>query len=157
MEKMEVTAKKSMQNDKINLGNYERRSGYEFMTSVNRFNLWTKVRGRLLPKTLWFMIPFYGIFFLISFLEYRGTPVGHERRVIELLWSIALMGLLQFPMPVIGNGEADTYKQLFLFNVTYDILILASITYCLRKATDMARVCFGRETGKLRDRSHPGL
>ncbi len=30
------------------------------------------------------------------------------------------MGLIQFPMPYIGNGAADISKQLFLFNISFD-------------------------------------
>ena len=134
VEKMEVTAKKSMQNDRIQLGNYERRSGYGFMTIVNRLNLWTKLKRHFLPKTLLFMVPFYGMFFAISLINYTKTIHSGEKGVIELLWCISFIGLLQFPLPVIGNGEADTYKQLFLFNLTYDMMILASVTYCLAKA-----------------------
>jgi hypothetical protein len=137
LEKMEVTANKSMQNDKIHLGNYERRSGYGFMTIVNSFNLWTKLKGKYLPKTLWFMIPYYGAFLVLSLIEYSRVAQYGKRRMIELLWCIGFIGLLQFPMPVIGNGEADTYKQLFLFNLTYDILILVSITYGLTKIVNV--------------------
>jgi hypothetical protein len=139
VEKMEVTAKKSMQNDKIQLGNYERKSGYGFMTIVNRFNLWTKLKRRFLPKTVLFMIPFYGIFFILSLIKYIKSIQYKEKRIMELLWCISFIGLLQFPLPVIGNGEADTYKQLFLFNTTYDILILTSITYCLAKAMNVIK------------------
>jgi hypothetical protein len=137
VQKMEVTANKSMQNDKIKLGSYKRESGYKFMTITNRFNLWTELKGHLLPKTLLFMIPFYGVFYVLSLIEYIKTFQHGEKRIIELLWFISFVGLLQFPMPVIGNGEADTYKQLFLFNLTYDILILVSITYGLTKIVNV--------------------
>ena len=139
VEKMEVTAKKSMQNDNIQLGNYERKSGYGFMTVVNRFNLWTKIKKHVLPKTLFFMFPFYGMCFILSLRKYIKTIHYKEKRIIELLWCISFIGLLQFPLPVIGNGEADTYKQLFLFNITYDMVILVSITYCLTKAINLIR------------------
>jgi hypothetical protein len=109
------------------------------MTTVNGFNLWTKFKRHCLPKTLWFMVPFYGSCFILSLIEYIKTIHFKEKRIIELLWCISLIGILQFPLPVIGNGEADTYKQLFLFNNTYDILILASITYCLGKAVKVVK------------------
>jgi hypothetical protein len=71
--------------------------------------------------------------------KYIKTIHYKEKRIIELVWCISLIGLLQFPLPVIGNGEADTYKQLFLFNITYDMLILTSIAYCLTKATSVIK------------------
>jgi hypothetical protein len=54
----------------------------------------------------------------------KHKPDSRFRLKIELLWVIAGIGLLQFPMPYIGNGEADTAKQLFLFNFIFDILVI---------------------------------
>ena len=35
-----------------------------------------------------------------------------------------IIGIIQFPLPIIGNGEADIPKQLFIFNTTFDISLL---------------------------------
>jgi len=85
------------------------------------------------------MIPVYGMFVILTLIKYIETIHFKEKRIIELLWCICFIGLLQFPLPVVGNGEADTYKQLFLFNITYDIVILTSITYCLAKSMGVIR------------------
>ena len=42
-----------------------------------------------------------------------------------------LIGAVQFPMPFVGNGMADTSKQLFLFNFIFDGLLLLIISYAL--------------------------
>ena len=48
-----------------------------------------------------------------------------------------LIGVIQYPMPFIGNGQADTSKQLFLFNFIFDILIVVSIGCTCCKITSL--------------------
>lgn len=60
-----------------------------------------------------------------------GVKNNSIKLKIELIWLIAAIGIFQFPMPYLGNGEADTSKQLFLFNYTFDLLVLVSINYLI--------------------------
>jgi hypothetical protein len=48
-----------------------------------------------------------------------------------------LIGLLQFPMPYIGNGHADITKQLYLFNFVSDIIMTVSVCWLVKKLIDM--------------------
>jgi hypothetical protein len=50
-----------------------------------------------------------------------------------------LIGAIQFPMPFVGNGQADTSKQLFLFNFTFDGLLVIILSYILFKISDLIR------------------
>ena len=62
---------------------------------------------------------------------------GHNiTAAIRLLWGVMFIGLLQFPMPFVGNGMADTAKQLFLFNFVFDIMLVVSIYWCFHKVID---------------------
>ena len=72
-----------------------------------------------LPHTLFFIIPFYLLYALVLVLAYRGTK--EYRGLIWILGTIALMGAIQFPLPVLAKGETDIGKQLFFFNLTFDI------------------------------------
>jgi len=47
------------------------------------------------------------------------------------------IGAIQFPMPLVGNGHADTAKQLFLFNFIFDIMILTCVSYIFYKIVDL--------------------
>lgn len=112
------------------LGKYEKSAISEYTYRFNRFTLWSDFRNNKLPKKLIFLMVFYFFVILVSIIEYKKRKDNITERVhIELLWTIIIIGLLQFPMPYIGNGEADTAKQLFLFNYTFDIVFLVSCTW----------------------------
>ena len=43
-------------------------------------------------------------------------------------------------MPYVGNGQADTAKQLYLFNFIFDILLITSALWILFKLIDFIKV-----------------
>lgn len=45
-------------------------------------------------------------------------------------------------MPFVGNGKADTAKQLFLFNFTFDGLLILILVYTLFKVNDLFKIKF---------------
>ena len=51
-----------------------------------------------------------------------------------------LIGAIQFPMPFVGNGQADTSKQLFLFNFIFDGLLIIIFSSILFKIVDLIRL-----------------
>ena len=55
---------------------------------------------------------------------------------VQLLWGVMFIGLIQFPMPYLGNGQADTAKQLYLFNFVFDIILVVSVCWCFNKFID---------------------
>ena len=52
------------------------------------------------------------------------------------MWAIMLIGAIQFPMPLVGNGHADTAKQLFLFNFIFDIMLIICVSYVFYAIVD---------------------
>jgi hypothetical protein len=121
---LEYTASQSFQTQSF-LGKYEKGAVNDYTWQFNRFTFWSDFRNRYFPKRLSFIIVFLAVVLFVSFLKYmKHKPDSRFRLKIELLWVIAGIGLLQFPMPYIGNGEADTAKQLFLFNFIFDILVI---------------------------------
>lgn len=116
VEAMEETANNSFSN-KINLGTFEEKYGFEPGKSSYRLEMWEYVRN-LMPKTLFFIIPCYALFLIFGFVLMRKK----NKYAIPFISAI-IMGLLQFPMPYIGNGAADISKQLFLFNLSFDLAV----------------------------------
>ncbi|MBC2580122.1 hypothetical protein [Clostridium sp. DJ247] len=116
------------------LGKYEKSAVKLYTFTFKRFTLWSDFRNSILPKNLIFIILFYVLTILLSIMEYikRKNDIPNRLR-IELLWLLMIIGILQFPMPYIGNGEADTSKQLFLFNYTFDIILLILFTWTFNK------------------------
>ena len=123
------------------LGKYESSAG-AYTYAFNRFTLYSILRNTLLPKSLVFIGIFYSIIILVSIIEYiERRKNKKEVLLIELLWVIIVISLLQFPMPYVGNGEADTGKQLFLFNYTFDILFLVSTVWVFDRVCYLIQIC----------------
>lgn len=122
---MEYTASQSFQTAS-SLGKYKKTDVPEYTSLFDRFTLWSDMRSRHLPKKLWFIAAFLAVFLTVSIIKYLKTDKTSVRLRTELAWFIAATGIFQFPMPFIGNGCADTAKQLFLFNYTFDVLIIIS-------------------------------
>lgn len=103
----------------------------------NRFANWSYFRENFMPKNLLFIIGIFLIVFLLSIYKYVKNKNNQElKNKIFLLWTIIFIGAVQFPMPFVGNGQADTAKQLYLFNFIFDILLIIIVTYCLSKIID---------------------
>lgn len=133
IEGMEYTAAHAFFTDTY-LGKYEKSYSGEPIRSFNRFTLWSDFRGNYLPKNLIFILFVYATVFAISLFIYIKNRSSEEiKNKIEIFLSILLIGALQFPMPYIGNGQADTSKQLYLFNFTFDLVLVISLCWCFNK------------------------
>jgi len=128
---MEYTASQSFQTSS-SLGKYKKTDIEEYTYLFERFTCWSDFRSRYLPKKLWFIVSFYVIVLAITICKYFEAKEISRRLRIELVLFIAAIGIFQFPMPYLGNGKADTAKQLFLFNFTFDILVIILAVFLLQ-------------------------
>ncbi len=118
------------------LGKYQREYSETPVREFNRFTIWSSFREHL-PQKLLFLIMTFIVVFIVSLIIYiknKGLP--EIKAKIQLLWGVMLIGLIQFPMPYVGNGQADTSKQLYLFNFVFDIVLVVSVCWCLDKFID---------------------
>lgn len=131
---MKYTSSKVFDTRGLYLGKSEKSEVPVIEYFFDRFTFWSSFRVSKLPKSLIFLILFYLTVIAVSLIEYRKrrNDVKWQLR-IELLWLIVIIGLVQFPMPYIGNGEADTSKQLFLFNFTFDMVFVSACTWLFNK------------------------
>lgn len=137
---MKYTSTKIFDTRGLYLGKFERSEVPETEYFFDRFTSWSNFRVSKLPKSIAFLILFYLTVILISIIEYKKRRKdGKWQLRIELLWLIIVIGLVQFPMPYIGNGEADTTKQLFLFNFTFDVIFVAACTWCFNKILSIGK------------------
>jgi hypothetical protein len=113
------------------LGKYERSYSEEPVIEFNRFTFWSSLRESLFPKKFIFIVFTALIVFAVSMTTYMKNKNNQDiKDKIYLLWMIMYIGLIQFPMPYFGNGQADTAKQLYLFNFVFDIMLLVSACWC---------------------------
>lgn len=123
---MELTAHEAFYN-RIDLGTFEKKYGFEPYLSSYRFTLWENFRSHL-PRTLMFIMPVWLLFIAFTVLKQK------DRYFLPMLF-IFIIGAVQFAMPYIGNGAADISKQLFMFNTIFDFG-LAIAVYSLLKCLD---------------------
>lgn len=128
---MEYTAGKAFYTS-TSLGKCSQSYSETPVVKFRRFTFWSCIREHLLPRSLYFIVFIYLIIIIYTVREYFNNKWNLEfRNKILLLWIVMLIGAFQFPMPFVGNGMADTAKQLFLFNFIFDGLLLLIISYTL--------------------------
>ena len=129
---MQNTAKGAFKTSTF-LGKYSREYSEEPIREFNRFTIWSSIR-EMLPKSFLFIVIIYLFIIIYSFIIYLNNKNNlYLRRNIEFLWMIISIGIIQYPMPFVGNGYADIAKQLYLFNFIFDIIIYIELSYILCK------------------------
>lgn len=139
IEGMKYTAGKAFLTS-TSLGKGYRSDSEEPIIEFNRFTIWSDFRKAKLPKNLLFIIGVYLVVFIVSIFKFTNNRSdGEVRTKIILLWCLMMLGAIQFPMPFVGNGQADTAKQLYLFNFVFDIMLIISVLWTLFKIFDFIK------------------
>jgi len=122
------------------LGKYQKTDFEQPVSEFNRFTHWSSLREEYMPKNLWFLVLVYSVVIGLSALAYKKWRQSAEIvSLLKLFWAVTIIGLLQFPMPLIGNGQADTAKQLFLFNFTFDLIVVVLCCWVISRCIDFCR------------------
>lgn len=117
------TAKTAFTNLPEYLGNRTENFSNE-RRSYNKFRLYDSFKRAVVPKNLIFIITFYIAYFILTMY----FSIGNRNKRFRL-WNIFLATLIvfsgiQFVLPTVGNGGIDISKQLYMFNVIFDVLLL---------------------------------
>lgn len=114
-------------------GNYEKYPGVAYRQTADIFGLWSDFKLKALPHSLLFIALFYTACFSVMAFEYFRARDAGTRLYIELIALLGMTGLMQFVIPIIGDGEADLSKHLFLFNAAFDCMFIAAAVYTARR------------------------
>ncbi|RKN74135.1 hypothetical protein [Paenibacillus ginsengarvi] len=142
-QKLEIAAQNGMTIRPYYLGTYEKAEGLPRGAVSGKFGLWSEWKRSLLPNTLWFLLPFCLLFYLALLFEWLRADTLGRRIYAETFAALGLIGFVSFLIPVIGDGEADLSKHLFLFNVVFDMMFVASLIWIVHK---IALVLGGRQS-----------
>ncbi len=106
---------------------------YEENQGLYRLNAWRNIRPLTACHTFWQYALFYGmgLIWCIRFMTKKDHPVDQKLLTLVLL-CVMMIGMLQFPLTVVGNGFADNNKQLYTFMLCHDLLVIAAGTLILR-------------------------
>jgi hypothetical protein len=134
---MEYTAGKAFITS-TSLGKYSRNYSEEPVREFNRFTNWSTFREKYLPAKLWFIASIFILMAIVSvYLFVKNKKNDSVKNKIMLLWVVMCIGAIQFPMPFVGNGQADTAKQLYLFNFVFDIMLVVALCWCCFRIIDL--------------------
>ncbi len=118
LEKLRLTAKHGF-TLRTGYGNFEKASGAPPRAQAGRWSFWSDFKQNHWPKQLWLFIAYCALLFTRIVKGYREDRAGRLTR--EFLLSLWLMMLVAFVTPIIGDGESDFIKHLFLFNALFDL------------------------------------
>lgn len=113
------------------LGNYDREAGKPPGALARSFSGWSRLKPHL-PHTLPWVAGFYALYGLALAGCWMRLRSPRARLVAETLAVVWLAGMFSFVVPVIGDGEADLAKHLFMFNVCSDMMIVSTIAVAAR-------------------------
>ena len=95
------------------IGNFERSAGREPAQKAAFFTLHSTLKNMIVPKTVGFILIWLASILGLSFRDRWRTTV---------LACVFLAGLSQIGVSVVGAGDADLSKHIFLYNVAFDFI-----------------------------------
>jgi hypothetical protein len=113
------------------LGNYTLETSNEIVRFTQKFSLWENFRksltGKALPIIIIVFLLFIGITFY-DFIKHRKSKTPDEYYLeISARIMLVVFAAAEFILPVVGNGEADLAKHMFLFNILFDMMLIMLI------------------------------
>lgn len=124
---------------KQGFGNYEKYTGIEYKQTSDVLSFWSDFKMDSLPHSLLFIAVYFSAVFLLLIYEYKKAKSPEKRFFIEFMMAVALIGVMQFILPVMADGEADLSKHLFLFNLSFDVLFAAMLVYVPAKSAAIVK------------------
>ncbi|MHC1771094.1 MAG: hypothetical protein AB9907_05030 [Flexilinea sp.] len=109
------------------LGNYEKSSGFPAGTKTRFFSLHSTIKNNIIPRTAGFIVIWILIILVQSWKDYGKTII---------LGCAILIGLSQIGVAIIGAGDADISKHLFLYNLAFDLVNYLAVSALLFRIQD---------------------
>ncbi|MFC4778828.1 hypothetical protein ACFO9Q_18690 [Paenibacillus sp. GCM10023252] len=151
LQKMERAAANGMSIRAYYLGNYEKAEGKKSGALSFAYSGWSEFKNTKLPKSLAFLAVVYAAYYAVLAAEYVRRKADARRQVmLEIFAAIGLIGIFAFLIPLIGDGEADLGKHLFLFNVCFDMMLVSGVIYVTSKVVQLIQHATNRRAAASR-------
>lgn len=99
-----------------------------------RFQVWRYLRSAFAGRAFWQYVLGYGaVVVACVVLLIRKKTAPNKKLLITLLLCVMFVGVMQYPLSVIGNGFADNNKQMYTFMLCHDLLLVTGIAVVVRK------------------------
>ncbi|MCR8659837.1 glycan biosynthesis hexose transferase WsfD [Paenibacillus endoradicis] len=133
LSKMEYAAENGMNIRAYYLGNFEKSVGKPPGAISFEYSGWSEFKRTYIPNTMWFITLFYVLYYVVITYEWLRSNEIRTRIAVELFIILGLIGIFSFLIPIVGDGQADLSKHLFLFNVVFDMMIASAIVWVVNK------------------------
>ncbi len=138
MQKLDRAAENAMYIRPYYLGNYDASAGKSPGAISNSFGGWSELKVAYLPRSAaWYVLIFLA-YAVALVAVWRKNRSGKWRIAVETMAVVALAGAFSCVVPLIGDGEADLGKHLFMFNVCFDMMVISVIAGAFYGAIKLA-------------------
>lgn len=131
--KLEKAAESGMTNRPLYLGNYAKSENRDYGAVTQTFGLWSEWKRTWLPHSFLAVFLFFAIYFVALVVYRLRSYRAHEKLIAELHMTLLLVGMIAFVVPLIGDGEADLSKHLFLYDVVFDAMVVSGIVFLVHR------------------------
>jgi hypothetical protein len=142
--KLEVAADNGVSIRPYYLGNYDKSAGKPPGALSQSFSGWSRFKHDVLPHSLGWVLGFYLLYAAALVLMWIRARTLKTRLLAEALAAVAVSGAFSFAIPLIGDGEADLGKHLFMFNVCSDMMLVSAASAIVYAAVRAAAALRGR-------------
>lgn len=134
IEKLKLSAESSVIIKPSYLGNYSKEDVPERLSFTDRFSLWSNLRKNTLRYSFHITVVLSVLYFAVNIYEIiKNIKLKDNKKTVISFAGMLLFltAMSQFVLPIIGNGEADLQKHMLLFNLCFDLMILAGILWLI--------------------------
>ncbi|WP_187355188.1 hypothetical protein ['Paenibacillus yunnanensis' Narsing Rao et al. 2020] len=113
------------------MGNYEKSAGQEFRAQSRFFTLYSILKESLAPKTFSFILLWMAVtlgMYMPSFVQAVKLRDARGMQRLVLIAAAMLVGLSGIFVSIIGAGDADIAKHEFLFTLSFDLVLVLTVS-----------------------------
>jgi len=113
------------------LGNYDQAAGKPRGALSGTFDAWSDWKAHRMPHTLGWFVGLYALYFGGLARWWFAASARRMKLVLETMAAVGIAGLFSFVVPIIGDGEADLGKHLFMFGACFDMMVVSAVSALL--------------------------
>ncbi|AOR23541.1 hypothetical protein [Clostridium taeniosporum] len=120
------------------IGNYEKDTNKVFGAKSYFFGLWSTFKEKIIPHNILFTLLTIGFYLYISISRFLRSIKNSDKKIQlkEITYFyVFLVGLSQVVISVIGAGDADLSKHVFMYNMTFDLILIYILSLIFENKT----------------------
>ncbi|MGF7048869.1 hypothetical protein J2T13_003377 [Paenibacillus sp. DS2015] len=132
----DLAAKSAFINRPPEMGNYEKSVGYAAGKQTTFFSGYSQMKKLLTPRTFGFIVIWIVVVigcYMPSFISALRAKKIREATRLPLVMTFILFGLSGILVSIIGAGDADLAKHVFLFTAAFDMVTFVFIADIIRR------------------------